>query len=89
MRLHLKMRPVVAFDPSNKDHRRDYAEFLRTGSWGHCAVRYELDESCGELQSRIQRNLLEYYLGKEFRLDMQNPDNRSNVFAREIKNILE
>ncbi len=71
MRMHLKLRPIVAFDPSNRQHRENYAEFLRTGSWRHCAVRYEIDESYGELQGRLQRRLLEYYMGKEFKKEFK------------------
>ena len=61
MRTRFRMRPVVAFDVTNPKHRRDYAVFLRTHSWVHCDVRYELDEVCGEMQPAIQRRLLEYY----------------------------
>ena len=67
MKLHRIMRPVVAFDVKNKEHRKDYAMFLRTNSWQHCDVRYELDETCGELQGVIQRRLLEYYANQEFK----------------------
>lgn len=67
------MRPVVAFDVNNKRHREDYAQFLLTGKWVHCDVRYELDEPGGELQGMIQRRLLEYYTGKEFRVQFKKP----------------
>ena len=33
-------RPLVAFDPYNKDHRRYYAEFLEYGGWGTCPVQF-------------------------------------------------
>ena len=69
MRLHLRMKPVVEFDPANRQHRKDYAEFLRTGRWTHCLVRYELDEPSGELQGMIQRRILEYYMEREFKIN--------------------
>lgn len=72
MRLHLKLRPVVAFDVNNRKHRRDYAEFIATGSWAHSKVRYEIDDVSGELQGKIQRVMLEYYIAKEFKLEVDN-----------------
>jgi hypothetical protein len=66
------MRPVVAFDVTNRKHREDYARFIATGSWGHCPVRYELDDVSGELQATIQRVILEYYMKKEFKIEVDN-----------------
>lgn len=61
------MRPLVAFDPSNKDHRRYYAEFLKYGGWGRCPVRFVVPEDVGlDLPSMIKNSLIEYYVGKEF-----------------------
>lgn len=81
MKLHLVTKPVVAFDVKNVKHRRDYAQFLLTGSWAHCSVRYEMDDLCGELQAVIQRRLLEYYVRQEFKRVVKKPqqsvDNRS------------
>jgi hypothetical protein len=68
MRLNLKLRPIVAFDVNNPQHRKDYARFLQTHSWGHCPVRYELDEVCGEMQGAIQRRLLDYYSQQDIAL---------------------
>jgi hypothetical protein len=57
----------VAFDPSNKDHRRYYAEFLERGGWGHCPVRFICTEDHGDnLPALIQRILLAYYVDREF-----------------------
>jgi hypothetical protein len=66
--LSLRMRPIVEFDVNKRQHREDYARFLASGSWGHCPVRYELNESCGELSGAIQRKLLDYYVGREFKI---------------------
>ena len=67
--LHLRMRPIVEFDVTNRKHREDYAKFIATGSWGHCPVRYEVNEPCGELAGAIQRKILEYYMMREFKLE--------------------
>jgi hypothetical protein len=66
-RLEYLARPLVAFNPSNKDHRRYYAEFLERGGWGHCPVRFICTEDHGDnLPALIQRILLAYYVDREF-----------------------
>jgi hypothetical protein len=73
-RLNLRLRPVVAFNVENKEHRELYARFICTGSWAGCPYTFEVDEPNGELQGTIQRKLLQYYGAKEFKLDVV--DNR-------------
>lgn len=66
MLLDFNRKPVVLFDPSNSLHRKDYAEFLVTGSWRHSKVQYAVQGIAGEQQGRLQRQLLEYYTAMEF-----------------------
>ena len=66
-KLEYLARPLVAFDPHNKDHRRYYAEFLERGGWGHCPVRFICTEDHGDnLPALIQRILVAYYVDREF-----------------------
>ena len=66
-KLEYLMRPLVAFDPYNKDHRRYYAEFLEYGGWGTCPVRFICPEDYGhDLPTMIQRALIGYYIDREF-----------------------
>lgn len=66
-RLEYLARPLVAFDPYNKDHRRFYAEFLERGGWGHCPVRFICPEDYGmDLPSMIKNSLIQYYIDREF-----------------------
>ena len=66
-RLEYLARPLVAFDPYNKDHRRYYAEFLEYGGWGRCPVRFICPEDSGsDLPTMIQRSLIGYYIDREF-----------------------
>jgi len=66
-RLEYLMRPLVAFDPNNKDHRRYYAEFVEYGGWGRCPVRFIVPEDIGmDLPSMIKNRLIEYYIEREF-----------------------
>jgi hypothetical protein len=66
-RLEFLARPLVAFDPTNKDHRRYYAEFLEYGGWGSCPVRFICPEDFGmDLPSMIKHRLIQYYIDREF-----------------------
>jgi len=65
-KLALFGRPFVVFDPTNKDHRRWFAEFNRDSSWKACPVRFVIDDDNGDLVTMIQRKLIQYYVDKEF-----------------------
>ena len=66
-KLEYRFRPVVAFDPYNKDHRRYYADYLETGGWGSCPVRFICPEDNGDnLPSMIKNNLIAWYVEREF-----------------------
>jgi hypothetical protein len=67
-RLEFYARPLVAFDPRNKDHRRWYYEFLEYKGWGRCPVRFICTEDHGsDLTVMIRNALVEYYVNKEFK----------------------
>jgi hypothetical protein len=66
-KLEYLSRPLVAFDPFDKDHRRYYAEFLEYGGWGKCPVRFIVPEDVGlDLPTMIKNRLIEYYMEREF-----------------------
>jgi hypothetical protein len=66
-KLEFYARPLVAFNPSDKDHRRYYAEFLEYGGWGSCPVRFICPEDFGmDLPSMIKHSLIRYYVDREF-----------------------
>lgn len=66
-KLEFYARPLVAFDPYNKDHRRYYAEFIEYGGWGRCPVRFICPDSVGyDLTIMIRNQLIEYYIDREF-----------------------
>ena len=67
-RLEYYSRPLVAFDPANKEHRRFYYQFLEHRTWGRCPVRFICpDETGGDLVKMIQTQMVEYYIQQEFR----------------------
>jgi hypothetical protein len=59
-------RPWVAFDATQEDHRRYFANFQRTGTWGNCPVRFIIANDHGDLVTMIQRRLIEFYVDQEF-----------------------
>lgn len=65
-RLAYSGRPWAVFDPNNKQHRQFYAEFVKSGSWGRCPVRFIVDDDVGDIITMIQRKLISYYTRKEF-----------------------
>ena len=70
-RLEYYSRPLVAFDPHNKDHRRYFAEFQTQHTWGTCPVRFIVPEDHGDLVTLMQRSLIQYYIEREFRLSQK------------------
>jgi hypothetical protein len=65
-KLALFGRQYVVFDAKNKDHRKWFARFNETRSWGSCPVRFVIDNDHGDLITMIQRELIKYYVDKEF-----------------------
>ena len=61
-------RPWIAFDASNKEHRRWYYEFIDQNGWGHCPVRFICPDSVGggDLIMMIRNDLVKYYTNREF-----------------------
>ena len=81
-RLEFYTRPLVAFDPANKDHRRYYAEFIEHQGWGHCPVRFICpDDSGSDLTVMIKSQLVQYYIDREFGGGKMARD-RSDVLSR-------
>ena len=50
-------RPYMAFNPSNKDHRKWFAQFQAQSTWAKCPVRFFIDDDAGDLITMIQRSL--------------------------------
>lgn len=59
-------RPWVAFNPTNKDHRRWFAEFQSKRTWSKCPVRFIIPDEDGDLLTLCQRKLIHYYVSREF-----------------------
>jgi len=68
-RLQLFGRPWVVFDVENKQHRKWFAEFQKSGTWGRCPVRFVVNDDHGDLLTMIQRELIQYYVSKEFNFE--------------------
>jgi hypothetical protein len=70
--LNLFVRPWTVFDPSNQEHRGYYYEFLKTGTWGYCPLRFIVDNDHGDLITMIQRSLVNYYVEQEFKKNFKS-----------------
>ena len=79
-KLQLHGRPWVVFDAKNKDHRRWFADFNQTGAWGRCPVRFVVNEEHGDLITMIQRELIRFYVDREFGTE-KNPRVRPKPVA--------
>lgn len=73
-KLEYYSRPLVAFDPANKDHRKYYAEFLKFRGWGRCPVRFICPNDSGmDLTLMIRDHLAQWYVDKEFKAVAKKP----------------
>jgi hypothetical protein len=67
-KLEFYARPLVAFDPSDKQHRRFYYEFLESRTWGRCPVRFICPDQTGaDLVKMMQTQLVDWYVRQEFK----------------------
>jgi len=64
--LYLRSRPIVAFDVSNPEHRRYYADFVKYKTWGKCPVRFMAESLDLDLVTYVSDKMLEYYVKQEF-----------------------
>lgn len=76
-KLQLFGRPWVVFDPSDKNHRKWFAEFNKNASWGNCPVRFVVDDDAGDLLTMIQRKLIAHYVGKEFGKELHGKSSKN------------
>jgi hypothetical protein len=65
-RLALYGRPWVVFNAKDREHRQWFAEFNKSGAWGRCPVRFVVNDDHGDLITQIQRELIQFYVDKEF-----------------------
>ena len=65
-RLAFYGRAWVVFDAKNREHRQWFAEFNKSGRWGRCPVRFVVNDDHGDLVTQIQRELIQFYVDKEF-----------------------
>jgi hypothetical protein len=65
-RLQLHGRQWVVFNARNKEQRKWFANFNKTGAWGQCPVRFVVNDDHGDLITQIQRELIAHYVGREF-----------------------
>lgn len=84
--LDLHHRPTVLFDPNNKDHRKYVAEFLSKRTWANCPVVFFAPEEANT-KAYVIESLADYYLSREFKMDIPNPVGKGLKvkFKREVE----
>lgn len=87
--LEARIRPWAIFDPANMQHREWFYEFLTTGSWRHCPVRFAPGDQAAELLGWIQRELVLHYAEKEFGKARRQPRQRPPAVEVPLTDILE
>jgi hypothetical protein len=86
-KLEYRARPLVAFDPHNKDHRRYYADYVEHGGWGRCPLRFICPEDNGDnLPAMIKNSLIAWYVEREFGGGKLSRD-RSEIMSRKADNL--
>lgn len=55
------VKPRVNFNPANKQHRLDYAQFIKYNNW-KTGCQYLLEEPYMDIPTMIQDKLVRYYL---------------------------
>lgn len=79
-KLEYYARPLVAFDPKDKAHRRWYYQFVRSSSWGHCPVRFVCPDDTGfDLTIMIKNQMIDYYIRREFDKEENRPKSKKTV----------
>ena len=66
--LDLKSRTIIEFDAKKSEHRKYYADFVKRKSWGCIPVRFAVRGSRTDLVTQIERDLVDYYTFKEFKV---------------------
>ena len=64
--LNLSGRPFTVFDPSNKEHRKYYHDYVKHNTWSRCPYRFIVPDTHGDLITMIQRSLVRFYSEHEF-----------------------
>lgn len=65
-KLSMYGRPWAVFNAQDPQHREWFARFNKTRTWGTCPVRFVVDQDHGDLLTQIQRELIQYYVDREF-----------------------
>ncbi len=76
--LDASRRPVVVFDPTNLEHRKHVARFLKKGTWGTCPVAFYTPDNMS-VKAYAMETLVDFYLKKEFAARPAAPKRRASI----------
>jgi hypothetical protein len=58
----------VAFDPSNKEHRKAVYLFKQRCAWSDAGIKFSHDSSYSSIIHQVESKLLKWHLEQEFNL---------------------
>ena len=76
--LDASRRPIVIFDPTNADHRKYVAQFIKKGTWGKCPVAFYTPDNMS-VKAYAMETLVRFYLKKEFAVKRAAPKKRASI----------
>ena len=59
----LKAKSRIAFDPTNAQHLKDYASFLKYNNWVN-GCSYFLEDPYEDIPSMIKQKLIKHFMAK-------------------------
>lgn len=62
-----KLQPpqIVTYDPSNVIHRKVFNEYVKTNSWAHTKLRFEVENPFVNVPATLTDKTLRYYLKED------------------------
>jgi len=63
----LIVKPRIPFDPANRQHQLDFAEFIKYNNW-RSGCRYLLEDPYEDIPSMIKDKLLSHYMADMLRI---------------------
>ena len=76
-------RPAVHFDVNNPEHRFWVGKFTISLKWGDCPYKFIFD-GYGNTVAQMQRQLIEFYMKREFAQNIWFPVTKTLPYLYEI-----
>ena len=82
--LLMNCRPATVFNPTDKEHRKAYYEFIKYSTWSRSPFQFVLEPGFEDIPHMCRIRLCEYYVNKEFGISKS----KSNVNKTAILSVV-